>query len=106
MRVEVLRLQASDCGWLYFDSHLLEPILASILKSPQDAHQLSYILAAFLDAHALLQHAPTPAEQADSSSLAKVWISLQSSQCMKDSSVLRTWSQGMMAKQGCIVILA
>ena len=72
VRVVVLCLQACDCSWLYFDSQLLEPILASILKSPQDAHQMPYILAAFLDAQALLQHAPTPTGQADSSSLTQV----------------------------------
>ena len=35
-----------------------------MVKSPQQGHQLPYILAAFLDAHTLLLHEPTPASQA------------------------------------------
>ena len=68
----IAALQANDCSWLYFDSQLLEPILAGILKRPHDAHQLPYIMAAFLDAQKLLAHAPGPADQADSSLLAQV----------------------------------
>lgn len=55
-------MQASDCSWLYYDSHLLEPILASLMKNPQQAQQLPYIMAAFLDAHTLLLHDPRRAE--------------------------------------------
>lgn len=58
-------LQASNCSWLYFDQALLEPIFAAALKRPQDAHQLPYILAAFMDAQQLLQHAPLPLDRAD-----------------------------------------
>ena len=58
-------LQASDCSWLYFDQGLLEPIFGAALKRPQDAHQLPYILAAFMDAHQLLQHAPLPPDKED-----------------------------------------
>lgn len=55
-------MQASDCSWLYYDSQLLEPILASLIKNPQQAQQLPYIMAAFLDAHSLLLHDPRRAE--------------------------------------------
>ncbi|KAL3162328.1 hypothetical protein ABBQ32_010012 [Trebouxia sp. C0010 RCD-2024] len=54
--------EASDCSWLYYDSQLLEPILASLIKNPQQAQQLPYIMAAFLDAHSLLLHDPRRAE--------------------------------------------
>ena len=37
-----------------------------MVKSPQQGHQLPYILAAFLDAHTLLLHEPRPASQAES----------------------------------------
>lgn len=60
-------MQASDCSWLYYDSQLLEPILASMVKRPELAHQLPYILAAFLDAHTLLLHEPKAASQAQPS---------------------------------------
>jgi len=56
--------QASDCSWLYFDQGLLEPIFAAALKRPQEAHQLPCILAAFMDAQQLLQHAPLPQDRA------------------------------------------
>ena len=36
-----------------------------MVKGPQQAHQLPYILAAFLDAHTLLLHEPRPASQAE-----------------------------------------
>ncbi len=65
LRLGVHCLQASDCSWLYFDQGLLEPILGAALKRPQDAHQLPYILAAFMDAQQLLQHAPLPLDRAD-----------------------------------------
>ena len=65
-------VQASDCSWLYFDQGLLEPISAAAFKRPQDAHQLPYILAAFMDAQQLLQHAPLPLNRADAAPMSKV----------------------------------
>ncbi|KAA6428773.1 MAG: hypothetical protein FRX49_01648 [Trebouxia sp. A1-2] len=65
IRLKAAVSQASNCSWLYFDQALLEPIFAAALKRPQDAHQLPYILAAFMDAQQLLQHAPLPLDRAD-----------------------------------------
>ena len=65
-------VQASDCSWLYFDQGLLEPIFGAALKRPQDAHQLPYILAAFMDAQQLLQHAPLLLDKPDAASKTQV----------------------------------
>ena len=40
-------------------------MLEGMVKGPQQARQLPYILAAFLDAHTLLLHEPRPASQAE-----------------------------------------
>ena len=68
----VFAVQASDCSWLYFDRGLLKPILEAVLKKPQDAHQLPYVLAAFMDAHPLLQHETVMPDQPDKPSLSQV----------------------------------
>lgn len=57
-------MQASDCSWLYCDRDLLSSALAGILKKPERAHQLPYILEAFLDPHGLFQQAPNVADRA------------------------------------------
>ena len=67
-------VQASDCSWLYFDQDLLEPILGAILKRPQDAHQLPYVLAAFLDGHQLLHHETASPTNPDKAPLTQVAV--------------------------------
>ncbi|KAL0047176.1 hypothetical protein WJX82_008696 [Trebouxia sp. C0006] len=73
IRLKAAVSQASDCSWLYFDQGLLEPIFGAALKRPQDAHQLPYILAAFMDAHQLLQHAPLPPDKEDAAPKTQVY---------------------------------
>lgn len=52
-------MQASDCSWLYHDRQLLSSALGGIMRKPERAHQITYLLQAFLDAHSLFLQVPT-----------------------------------------------
>ncbi|KAK9842285.1 hypothetical protein WJX81_004630 [Elliptochloris bilobata] len=49
--------QTSSCGYLFFHRGLLAALLADIAAQPAEARRLPLVLAAFCDAHGLLQRA-------------------------------------------------
>lgn len=51
------RAQASSCGFLYFQRGLLAALLADVAAHPAEARRLPLIMAAYGDAHGLLERA-------------------------------------------------
>ena len=72
-------VQATDCSFLYFNLEILSAALHEACARPEEAHKLPYLLAAFLDAHRLLDTYPGSAGQSHEVQL-QAYAHCQSSQ--------------------------